>query len=110
MILYFLKKLNMIHIKDKQNRTQIYIPRNGNVVTDYATQVELDEVKKELNDKINYNNNLINDNIEDINNTLSDVDSEILNIKAEYATTSYVNIAINNTISSINNELENILG
>lgn len=56
----------MIYIKDKGNRTQIYIPRNGNVVADYATQVELDEVKKELNTRID---NLL----EEINNQLNDI-------------------------------------
>lgn len=70
----------MIYIKDKGNRTQIYIPRNGEVVAGYATQSELNELSKK-------------------------VDRLYDKVVGEYATKSYVDGLIGN----INNRLEEIL-
>lgn len=70
----------MIYIKDKGNRTQIYIPRNGEVVAGYATQGELNELSKKV------------DRIYD-------------KVVGEYATKSYVDGLVGN----INNRLEEIL-
>lgn len=71
----------MIYIKDKGNRTQIFIPRNGEVVAGYATQGELNALANKVDrlyDKV------VND----------------------YATKSYVD----NIVGDINNRLEEILG
>lgn len=70
----------MIYIKDKGNRTQIYIPRNGEVVVDYATQDDLNELSQKVD-------------------TLYD------KVVGEYATISYVDGLVGN----INNRLEEIL-
>jgi hypothetical protein len=70
----------MIYIKDKGNRTQIYIPRNGEVVAGYATQGELNELSKK-------------------------VDRLYDKVVGEYATKSYVDGLVGN----INNRLEEIL-
>lgn len=70
----------MIYIKDKGNRTQIYIPRNGEIVAGYATQGELNELSKK-------------------------VDRLYDKVVGEYATKSYVDGLVGN----INNRLEEIL-
>jgi hypothetical protein len=70
----------MIYIKDKGNRTQIYIPRNGEVGAGYATQGELNELSKK-------------------------VDRLYDKVVGEYATKSYVDGLVGN----INNRLEEIL-
>lgn len=38
----------MIYIKDKSNRTQIFIPRNGEVPVDYATEADIAELNEKL--------------------------------------------------------------
>lgn len=70
----------MIYIKDKGNRTQIFIPRNGNVDAGYATEGELTELANKV-DRL-YNK-----------------------VTTEYATKVYVD----EVVGTINNRLEEIL-
>lgn len=73
----------MIFIKDKGNRTQIFIPRNGEINVNYATQSDIEQ----LNDRINF-------------------------IMGNYATKEYVNDALDgiaDQLIEINTRLQNIL-
>lgn len=38
----------MIYIKDKGNRTQIFIPRTADVTVEYATQADINEINRKL--------------------------------------------------------------
>lgn len=56
----------MIYIKDKGNRTHIYIPRQGDVVVDYANKEYIDDKIAEMTEEIT-------DILEGINNKLETI-------------------------------------
>lgn len=61
----------MIYIKDKSNRTQIFIPRNGELAVDYATEADI----AEINDKLkNYaTKEYVDSLVGNINNRLQEI-------------------------------------
>lgn len=65
----------MIYIKDKGNRTQIFIPRNGKVAVDYATEVDILEINERLNAIVeNYaTKEYVDDVVGYINNELEEI-------------------------------------
>lgn len=65
----------MIYIKDKGNRTQIFIPRNGEVTVDYATEADILEINERLNAIVeNYaTKEYVDDVVGYINNELEEI-------------------------------------
>lgn len=66
----------MINIKDKGNRSQIFIPRQGEVIAEYVTTADLEkfEAQLKLDLALNYaTKDYVNEIIGTVNNALSNL-------------------------------------
>lgn len=62
----------MIYIKDKSNRTQIFVPRQGDVVTEYVTTGVFNDTIEEIAEDY-ATKDYVNDAIGAINNELENI-------------------------------------
>lgn len=92
----------MIYIKDKQNRTQVYIPRNGEVRADFVLETDFTQAVEELQDGI--------DESREYSLVLYNQIWKYLDYgETPLASREFVEEYVNNAIGDINNVLENLL-
>lgn len=92
----------MIYIKDKQKRTQMYIPRNGEVRADFVLETDFIQAVEELQDGINENKEY---SLALFNQIWRYLDYG----QTPLASKEYVEEYVNDVIGDINNVLENLL-
>lgn len=66
----------MINIKDKGNRSQIFIPRQGEVIAEYVTTADLENFGAKLKLELTYNyatKDYVNELLGTVNNALSNL-------------------------------------
>lgn len=92
----------MIYIKDKQNRTQVYVPRNGEVRADFVMETDFTQAVEKLQNGINEN--------KEYSLTLYNQIWKYLGYgETPLASREFVEEYVDNAIGDINNVLENLL-
>lgn len=92
----------MIYIKDKQNRTQVYIPRSGEVRADFVLETDFTQAVEELQDGIDENKEY---SLVLFNQIWKYLDYG----ETPLASREFVQEYVDNAIGDINNVLENLL-